>query len=246
MAKSNIINVKDCVAWWKAQVGKPCGKTNEYSAFMDSYKFYNYPKNGAANSCAIFYDTAIMKNMKPEPDANKARAILCEPNIDNCGAGCTQKVQYYKSKGRWISQPSKATTGDEIFFKKSNGAIYHTGAVVDWNNKGFYVVEGNTNGGMVAEKFYSYSDPKIAGFGRPDWYMFEVDIPDEIEFSNKLIVSTQKDPLRLRLNPSLSAPVMCLMKKGTIVEFISDHGDWYKVKYKSMIGYAYKDYLKKV
>ena len=76
MVKSNIINVKDCVAWWVAQVGKPCGKTNEYSAFMDSYKFYNYPKNGVANSCAIFYDTAIMKNMIPSPNADKARAEL--------------------------------------------------------------------------------------------------------------------------------------------------------------------------
>ena len=90
------VYAKDCINWWKAQVGKPCGKTNEYSAYMDRYKFYNYPKNGSANSCAIFYDTAIMKTMSPEANANAGRAILCEPNVDNCGAGCTQKVQYYK------------------------------------------------------------------------------------------------------------------------------------------------------
>lgn len=247
MSKSNIISVKDCVEWWKAQVEKPCGKTNEYSAFMDSYKFYNYPKNGAANSCAIFYDTAIMKNMKPEPNADKARSILCEPNVDNCGAGCTQKVQYYKSKGRWISQPSKATTGDEIFFKKSNGAIYHTGAVVDWDSKGFYVVEGNTNGNKVAKKFYSYSDPKIAGFGRPDWYKYEdeVEKPAASSGSGKYIVNTKSDPLRLRAYGSLSAPTICLMKKGSEVELLQDLGEWAKVKYKTMIGYAYKSYLKK-
>lgn len=170
------VYAKDCVVWWKAQVGKDCGKTNEYSAFMDSYKFYNYPKNGVANSCAIFYDTGIMKTMTPEPNANAARAILCEPNVDNCGAGCTQKVEYYKKAGRWYPHKAKgcpAQVGDEIFFQKSNGAIYHTGAVVDWDSKGIYTVEGNTNGGKVAEKFYAYSDTKIAGFGRPKWTGWE-------------------------------------------------------------------------
>ena len=248
MSKSNIISVKDCVEWWKAQVGKPCGKTNEYSAFMDSYMFYNYPKNGAANSCAIFYDTAIMKNMKPGPDADKARAILCEPNVDNCGAGCTQKVSYYKSKGRWISQPSKATTGDEIFFKKSNGAIYHTGAVVDWDSKGFYVVEGNTNGGMVALKRYGYSDSKIAGFGRPDWYKYEIETADPVTSekpSNNYVVNTKTDPLRLRAAPNLSAPVICLMKKGSEVTMVKDCGSWALVKFRTMSGYCYKEYLKK-
>lgn len=170
------VYAKDCIKWWKDQVGKDCGKTNEYSAFMDSYKFYNYPKNGAANSCAIFYDTAIMKTMTPEPNANAGRAILCEPNVDNCGAGCTQKVQYYKQAGRWYPHKVKgcpAQSGDEIFFQKSNGVIYHTGAVVDWDSKGLYVVEGNTNGGKVAQKFYAYSDSKIAGFGRPKWTGWE-------------------------------------------------------------------------
>lgn len=170
------VYAKDCVAWWKAQVGKDCGKTNEYSAFMDKYKFYNYPKNGSTNSCAIFYDTGIMKTMTPEPNANAGRAILCEPNVDNCGAGCQQKVQYYKQAGRWYPHKAKgcpAQVGDEVFFQKSNGAVYHTGAVVDWDSKGIYTVEGNTNGGKVAEKFYAYSDPKLYGYGRPKWTGYE-------------------------------------------------------------------------
>ena len=169
------VYAKDCINWWKAQVGKPCGKTNEYSAYMDSYNFYNTKKNGVANSCAIFYDTAIMKTMTPEANANAGRAILCEPNVDNCGAGCTQKVQYYKNAGRWYTKTSDAQSGDEIFFKKSDGSIYHTGAIVDWSDKKkeFYVVEGNTNGGWVAQKTYAYGDSKIAGFGRPKWTGWE-------------------------------------------------------------------------
>lgn len=169
------VYAKPTIEWWKAQVGKPCGKTNEYSAFMDSYKFYNTPKNGSANSCAIFYDTGVMKTMLPEPNADAARAVLCEPNIDNCGAGCVQKVQYYKSAGRYYTKTKDAQSGDEVFFQKSNGQVYHTGALVDWSDvkKKLYVVEGNTNGGMVALKEYAYGDPKIAGFGRPKWTGWE-------------------------------------------------------------------------
>ena len=161
------VYTKDCVTWWLAQVGKSCGKTNEYSAYMDGYNFYNYPKNGVANSCAIFYDTAIMKTMTPEANANAARAMLCEPNVDNCGAGCTQKVAYYKAAGRFYYHKAKgcpAQVGDEVFFKRSNGAIYHTGAVVDWDSKGIYTVEGN-RGDAVAEGTYSADSIYVFGFG---------------------------------------------------------------------------------
>lgn len=174
------VYAKDSINWWKDQVGKSCGKTNEYSAYMDSYNFYNGKKNGVANSCAIFYDTGIMKTMTPEANANAAREILCEPNTDNCGAGCAQKVQYYKNAKRWVTKHSDAQSGDEIFFRRDSAVtgsnplgVYHTGAVVDWDDKGFYTVEGNTNGGQVAQKFYPYGDSRIAGFGRPKWTGWE-------------------------------------------------------------------------
>ena len=174
------VYAKDCINWWKAQDGKDCGKTNEYSAYMDSYNFYNTKKNGVANSCAIFYDTAIMKTMSPEANANAGRAILCQPNVDNCGAGCAQQVQYYKNAKRWYTKHSDAQSGDQIFFRRDSAVskanplgVYHTGAVVDWDKKGFYVEEGNTNGGKVAQKFYPYGDKRIAGFGRPKWTGWE-------------------------------------------------------------------------
>ena len=160
-----------------AQVGKVCGKSSEYAKELDAVKFYNYPKDGAANSCKIFVDDMIYRNIKPQT-ANNARDAVCEPNKDNCGAGCTQAVGYFKAAGRWYEPFNSkggcnGCKGDEIFFKKSNGAIYHTGLVVDWDSKGLYVVEGNTSyegkSGMVAKKFYSYSDGKIAGFGRPKY-----------------------------------------------------------------------------
>ena len=119
----------------------------------------------------------VYRNIKPQT-ADNARYAMCEPNVDNCGAGCTQAVQYFKQAGRW-SEPFNSKggcngeVGDKIFFKKSNGAFYHTGIVVDWDKKGLYVVEGNTNGGKVAKKFYSYSDSKIGGFGHPRYTKWE-------------------------------------------------------------------------
>lgn len=171
MAKFELY-VVDVVAEAMAQIGKNCGKTNEYSAELDAVKFYNYPKNGAADSCSIFVDDMIYRCIKPQT-ANNARAALYEPNKDNCAAGCTQAAQYFKDHGAWYSKMSDAHTGDKIFFKKSNGQIYHTGLVVDWDNKGIYTVEGNTNGGKVAKKFYAYGDSKVAGFGRPQYTAYK-------------------------------------------------------------------------
>ena len=166
------MNYRDVVNTALAEIGyQGTSNSSKYSALLDKYSYYNYPKDHSASWCKIFVDFCTFVNIGN--DADKARAVMCEPNIDNCGAGCTQAVQYFKSKGRWITKHSEATTGDEIFFQKSNGAIYHTGIVIDWDNKGFYVVEGNTNGNKVAKKFYAYGDSKIAGFGRPDWYKFD-------------------------------------------------------------------------
>ena len=153
------------------------GKYNKFAAELDSVNFYNGPKNGVADWCSIFVDWLIYKSVMNadcviDPNVYSARFYLCEPDSDNCGAGCTQAVNYFKAKGLWVTDTSKFKCGDKIFFQKSNGAIYHTGVIIGWGNYdelngafGFEVCEGNTNGGMVAVKYYKDSDPKIAGVG---------------------------------------------------------------------------------
>ena len=153
------------------------GKYNKFAAELDSVNFYNGPKNGVADWCSIFVDWLIYRSVLngdsvPEPNVYSARYYLCEPDHDNCGAGCTQAVGYFKSKGLWVTDTSKFKCGDKIFFQKSNGVLYHTGVIIDWGNFdelngafGFEVCEGNTNGGMVAVKYYRDDDPKIAGVG---------------------------------------------------------------------------------
>ena len=87
-------------------------------------------------------------------------------------------AQYIKNMGRWHT--SNPREGDIIFFRNSSG-ICHTGYVR--GNDGVYVYtnEGNTssssgvvaNGGCVANKKYSLSYSKIAGYGRPDYSIAE-------------------------------------------------------------------------
>lgn len=150
-----------------------------FSEFLDSIQWYNGIKSGACTWCAIFYDYCIAINAGSLSYA-QARQIVCEPadSKNNTGAGCVQKADMYKAAGRWITSASKATSGDQIFFKNSKG-IYHTGMIVDWDSSGFWVVEGSTtyNGKphSVGKKHYAFNDSKIAGFGRPDWYKFDTD-----------------------------------------------------------------------
>lgn len=173
---------KPTIQWYKDQVGYSSGstKSSKYSKTLDSVGWYNSRKNGYTNWCAIFYDAGIYENAQPNSNITEDRALVFEPSRDNCGAGCAQKIQYYRDAGRWYPHKAKgcpAQTGDEIFFGSSEyksktnplGA-YHTGAVIDWDSKGLYTAEGNTNGkGDVSKRFYSYGDSRILGFGRPNW-----------------------------------------------------------------------------
>lgn len=175
------IYLKPTVQWYKDQIGYSSGssKSSKYSKELDSVSFYNYPKNGAANWCAIFDDCGIYENAI-DASVSEVRAMVYEPNNDNCGAGCAQKIQYFKNGKAWYPHKVKgcpAQIGDQIFFGSSQyvsssnplGA-YHTGVVIDWDGSGLYTAEGNTNGkGDVSKRFYSYGDSRILGFGRPKW-----------------------------------------------------------------------------
>ena len=165
------------------QVGNECGKTNKYSAILDSVKYFNTPKNGYADSCSIFVNACVLLGGCVDPSADDdieaakwtALYMMYEPQDgSNAAAGCTQAAGYFKSHDAWYTNPKDFERGDQIFFWKSNKAIYHTGIIVDWDENGIYTVEGNTNGGMVAKKFYSYDDERIAGVGRPRYDGWEI------------------------------------------------------------------------
>lgn len=166
------------------QVGKVCGKSSEYAKEMDAINYYNYPKNGVANSCALFVDNCLLHSCTDpsyDDDTEGAKwtalAAMYEPQSKgaNAGAGCVQKVDYFKRAGAWYTDPQDFVCGDEIFFwdpkyisDENPYGVYHTGLIVDWSDM-FTVIEGNTDGGYVADKYYKFDDYKILGVGRPNW-----------------------------------------------------------------------------
>lgn len=165
------VYVKTVIDLALQQVGKECGKTNEYSKQLDSVEFYNFPKNGVADSCSIFVDDMVFRASDPQT-AKYVRSVMYEPNKDNCGASCKYAAEYFKKNKAYITDPHAFQLGDKIFFKKKDGKLYHTGLIVGLGDK-IETVEGNTNGGKVAKKSYSFNDEKIDGAGRPRYTGYE-------------------------------------------------------------------------
>lgn len=242
-----------------AQVGKPCGKTSTYAAELDAIKYFNYPKNGVADSCSIFVNDCVYNaTVNPSKDKWTALYAMCEPQSAGCNeaAGCTQAARYFKRASRYSTKCQDACRGDQIFFRKSNGAIYHTGIVVDWDSKGLYVVEGNTNGGKVAKKFYSYGDSKIAGFGHPRYDGFEPKTAKKEEpvkaqpkaptYTNYKVKTNSGVGLRLRASNSTASAILTLIPNGKAIKVDGTKGNWAHTSYGGYTGYCSLDWLVKV
>ena len=232
--------VTDVVKTALNEVGYQGSKySSKYSKELDSVKFYNYPKDGACTWCSIFADWCIYVNTFPQTASN-ARALLCEPEKDNCGAGCQQSAQYYKNKGRYYTKMSDAHTGDKIFFKNSSG-IYHSGIVVDWDNSGIYTVEGSTDGAKVTKRFYPYGDSRVAGFGRPYYTAYEHDneptpepAPDVQKYQVKV-----GDYLSIRTGPSTDNKKIGELLNGAIITIIEERDGWARITGDSWVSMSY-------
>ena len=261
---------KPTIEYALAQVNKKCGKTNPYSAEMDSIGYYNYPKNGVANSCSIFVDRCVYEGAGH--DKYDTLYATCEPQGKgaNAGAGCVQAVGYFRNANRYTRKASEASVGDKLFYASSQyvsadnpEGLYHTGIVVDWGSypegQGFKVVEGNTDGGYVRLKFVSFSDPRIHGFGL---IRYDGDSPEESsepskpsepeeKKSDSLIVTTKVDPLTIRSAPSTGSMALGSIPKGTELktntfcngDFVHGDNTWFKVTYNGVTGYVAGYYL---
>lgn len=247
-----------------AQIGNECGKTNQYSAEMDAISFYNYPKNGVANSCSIFVDNCVLHGCEypsydEDPEGAKWTALwmLNEPQSAgaNEGAGCAQSVRYFQEMGEWHTEAKDFVCGDKYFLRRNSAVsssnplgVYHTGIIVDWGYfdelgcDGFRCIEGNTNGGYVAEKFYPYSDvgKRIAGAGHPRYDGYEPenepskpekpetpemptsDLPKEYT----VLVNTR---LRVRSGPSTDYDIIGMLDNGYVVTVYEIRDGWGRV-----------------
>ena len=158
-----------------ANAGK--GNYTKYARDLDGIKdFYNGKKNGYP-WCDVFVDWCFVKAFGVE----NAKVLLNQP-MKSLGAGTTFSAKYFKNKGQFYSRPQ---TGDQIFFKNSNGDINHTGIVVKVDSEYVYTIEGNTssdegvvaNGGSVNDKKYKLNYNRIAGYGRPKYSILPEEKP---------------------------------------------------------------------
>ena len=101
------------------------GKYCKYSEELDNVDYFNFKKNGAADWCSIFVNWCVYKaTIWPDEDVYTAHYMMCEPDFGNAAAGCTQAANYFKSKDQWSSATKDFERGDQVFFKRSDGALY--------------------------------------------------------------------------------------------------------------------------
>lgn len=145
------------------------GNYTKYARDLDALGyFYNGPKQGYPY-CDVTVDWAFVQAY----GVDAALYLLCQPK-KSAGAGCTYSAQYYKAKGQFHTKNPQLA--DQIFFGNA-AECTHTGLVYAVDEVKVYTVEGNTssksgviaNGGGVFKKEYYLDDPKIHGYGRPNW-----------------------------------------------------------------------------
>lgn len=234
----------------------------KYQRDLAKLSYFNGAKKGVA-WCAVFVCWCFVQVLGEA----MAKQLLCQPDKDNCGAGCQSQMNYYKNKKCWHTinpQP-----GDQIIFwnsAKKEGS--HTGIVYKVDSTYVYTVEGNTsgasgviaNGGGVCKKKYKLTESRIAGYGRPRW---ELAVDVEVETSTKPDTSepveipgmitgdawvhvTSGSTVNYRTGPSTSyklLPTMPRIKQGEQVYIKTSDGTWAAVEYKGYRGYVMMKYL---
>lgn len=160
------------------------GLWNKYAERLDECDFFAGcgKKNGSVDYCTIAYCYWLFLNVitdSGEVDDNDRKYMVhyAMYQSDSCctSAGCTQQANVYKDNGAWSSDWSELCVGHQVFFQKSNGAIYHTGMCVDWDDEGLYTIEANVDSYHTRKRYYKFSDPKLAGFGIPRFDGYELE-----------------------------------------------------------------------
>lgn len=161
-AKNKLVN------WCLEQVGYTEGANNwnKYAPKWTAAGGWN-----AQNQpwCDLFTDVAFIECF----GIDFASRLTYQPK-GGFSALCSASANYYKNNGAWFSTPA---VGDQVFFNVSGG-INHTGIVVGVTGGVVTCVEGNSSD-AVRKNNYNLGTSYIAGFGRPNWSVFEDGGADE-------------------------------------------------------------------
>lgn len=179
--------------WAEEQLGyhEGDGNNNKYADTPGLAEMYGWvPQNQPW--CDVFVDAGFIECF----GVDTACAMTYQP-MGGGSALCKQSAQYYKDNGAFYQRPE---VGDQVFFFAS-GDINHTGIVVRVVGGSVVTVEGNSSD-QVAERCYSVSDSKIAGYGRPNWAVVEgkdIDVPttDHIGDATEKVGEPRSYALRL-------------------------------------------------
>ena len=156
------------VAWCNDQVGYTEG-ANNYNKYAP-----RWTEAGGWNAqnqpwCDVFVDVGFIECF----GIDIASKLTYQPK-GGFSALCSASANFYKNNGAWFSTPS---VGDQVFFNVSGG-INHTGIVVGVTGGVVTCVEGNSSD-AVRKNNYNLGISYIAGFGRPNWSVFEEGGADE-------------------------------------------------------------------
>ena len=152
--------VNKLCAWAQEQIGyhEEADNWNKYAAMANVERLYGGSIQNAP-WCDLFTDAAFLAVFGLEKGA-----AMTYQTIGNGSALCRTSAAYFKEHGAFFPSPER---GDVIFFYVG-GEINHQGIVIRVYGGSVVTVEGNSSD-QVAERVYSVSDRKIAGYGRPKW-----------------------------------------------------------------------------
>ena len=173
-----------CFAKWgcdyaESQIGYTEGYNNwnKSADLLDSINYYEgCGKKQNLPWCCSFVNATIYNACTTDTDPKWTAYYVLYQNVPNTSAVVSYMADFFKNNDAYFTDTQDLQRGDIVFFQNDNG-LCHVGICTDWNDSGFYTVEGN-KGDAVQKCFYAYSEVGgyVAGFGRPRYDAWE---PDE-------------------------------------------------------------------
>jgi uncharacterized protein YgiM (DUF1202 family) len=160
-----------------------------------------------------------------------------------------------KAAGKYIEDETITPQPDDLIFfnftaKKhpNNLRATHVGIVESVANGVITTIEGNY-GDAVKRRKIAVGAVTIRGYARvtEGTKAQSTPAPTPTATARRYTVATKTDPLRLRATASTKGKILARMPKGTIVDYAGEtKGDWVKVTYNGVTGYASATYLQEV
>lgn len=173
-----------CYAKWgcdyaESQVGYTEGPNN-WNKYADELDGINYYEGCGRKQnlpwCCSFVNDVILHACTTNTDPKWTAYYVMYQRTPNLSAVVSYMADYFKDNDAYFTSTQDLERGDIVFFQNDDG-LCHVGICVDWDDNGFYTVEGN-KGDQVGKFFYAFGEVGgyVAGFGRPRYDAWE---PDE-------------------------------------------------------------------